>query len=136
MPLDRRVKDVCPVRSPVRCGQCQTTKPPRDKRQRASSWLEEKVCCPLSYSRTFPEKWTTYRLLNYPKSPGEKLGDLRDAFAYTPLEMPELTEWTFAADAAKWITMWLHGRKSMPFTEAKVEQKSKGSLKRRDLSLA
>lgn len=49
--------------------------------------------------------------------------------------MPELTEWTFAADAAKWITMWLHGRKSMPFTEAKVEQKSSGSLKRRDLSL-
>lgn len=51
------------------------------------------------------------------------------------MEMPELTEWTFAADAAKWITMWLHGRKSMPFTEAKVEQKSPGSLKRRDLSL-
>jgi hypothetical protein len=49
--------------------------------------------------------------------------------------MPDLTEWTFAADAAKWITMWLHGRKSMPFTEAKVEQKSSGSLRRRDLSL-
>jgi hypothetical protein len=49
--------------------------------------------------------------------------------------MPELTEWTFAADAAKWITMWLQGRKSMPFTEAKVEQKSAESLQRRDLSL-
>ena len=49
--------------------------------------------------------------------------------------MPELTEWTFAADAAKWITMWLQGRKTMPFTEAKVEQKSADSLQRRDLSL-
>jgi len=49
--------------------------------------------------------------------------------------MPELTEWTFAADAAKWMTMWLHGRKSLPFTEAKVEQKTSGSGKRRDLSL-
>ncbi len=49
--------------------------------------------------------------------------------------MHELTEWTFAADAAKWMTVWLHGRKAMPFIEAKVEQKSSGSLKRRDLSL-
>ena len=70
------------------------------------------------------------------KSPRcEKFRDLRDIVAYTRVEMPELTEWTFAADAAKWMTMWLHGRKSMPFTEAKVEQKSSGSLKRRDLSL-
>jgi len=49
--------------------------------------------------------------------------------------MHELTEWTFAADAAKWITIWLHGRKSSPFVEAKVEQKSSESLKRRDLSV-
>src|SRR5437667_3160001 len=45
--------------------------------------------------------------------------------------MAELTEWTFAADAAKWITIWLHGRKSI----AKVEQRATGSLKRRDLSV-
>jgi Eco57I restriction-modification methylase len=49
--------------------------------------------------------------------------------------MPELTEWTFAADVAKWMTIWLHRRKSMPFVEAKVEQRSLESLKRRDLSL-
>lgn len=48
--------------------------------------------------------------------------------------MSELTEWTFVADVTKWMTMWLHGRK-MPFTEAKVEQKTSGSAKRRDLSL-
>ena len=49
--------------------------------------------------------------------------------------MPGLTEWTFAADVAKWMTIWLNQRKSMPFVEAKVEQKSSDSLKRRDLSL-
>ncbi len=31
--------------------------------------------------------------------------------------MPELTEWTFAADTAKWMTIWLRGRKSIPFTD-------------------
>jgi hypothetical protein len=61
--------------------------------------------------------------------------DSWDRFAYLATKMPELTEWTFAADAAKWITIWLHGRTSMPFTEAKVEQRGSGSLKRRDLSL-
>jgi type I restriction-modification system DNA methylase subunit len=49
--------------------------------------------------------------------------------------MAEITEWTFAAQAATWMTMWLHGRRGMPFTEAKVEQKATGSAKRRDLSL-
>ncbi len=47
--------------------------------------------------------------------------------------MAEITEWTFAADSATWMTVYLHGRKSMPFKEAKVEQKASG--KRRDLSL-
>jgi methylase of polypeptide subunit release factors len=49
--------------------------------------------------------------------------------------MAELTEWTFAADAAKWMTLYLQGRRSMPFTEGKVEERSAGSLKRRDLTL-
>jgi type I restriction-modification system DNA methylase subunit len=49
--------------------------------------------------------------------------------------MAEITEWTFAAQAATWMTMWLHGRRAMPFTEAKVEQKATESAKRRDLSL-
>ena len=37
--------------------------------------------------------------------------------------MPGLTEWTFAADVAKWMTIWLNRRKSMLFVEAKVDRK-------------
>ncbi len=49
--------------------------------------------------------------------------------------MPESTEWTFAADVATWMTTHLRGKRNLPFTEAKVEMKSRGSLKRRDVSL-
>src|SRR6266849_10183488 len=49
--------------------------------------------------------------------------------------MAEITEWTFAADAAKWMTLYLQGRRHLPFTEAKVEIKGAGSHKRRDLVL-
>jgi len=36
----------------------------------------------------------------------------------------ESTEWTFAADAAKWMSLFLHGQTKSPFTVAKVEQRS------------
>jgi len=49
--------------------------------------------------------------------------------------MPEITEWTFAADAAKWISLYSQGRSSSPFAEARVETKAAGSLKRRDLTV-
>jgi hypothetical protein len=49
--------------------------------------------------------------------------------------MAEITEWTFAADAAKWMTLYLQGRRHLPFTEAKVEIKGKGGSTRRDLVL-
>jgi hypothetical protein len=38
----------------------------------------------------------------------------------------ESTEWTFAADAAKWMSLFLHGQTKSPFTDAKVEQRSSG----------
>ena len=47
----------------------------------------------------------------------------------------ESTEWTFAADAAKWMSLFLHGQTKSPFTDAKVEQRSSGSAKRSDLIL-
>ena len=49
--------------------------------------------------------------------------------------MSEITEWTFAADAAKWMTLHLQGRTASPFSEAKVEIKSQGSQKRSDITL-
>lgn len=59
----------------------------------------------------------------------------RKNYAKTDFRMAELTEWTFAADVAKWITIWLRGQTVTPFAEAKVEQKGPQSTKRRDLSL-
>jgi len=47
----------------------------------------------------------------------------------------EITEWTFAADVAKWMTFYLQGRRHLPFTNAQVELKGKGSHKRTDLVL-
>ncbi len=49
--------------------------------------------------------------------------------------MSEITEWTFAADVAKWMTLYLQGRTSSPFSEAKVEIKNRGSQKRNDITL-
>jgi type I restriction-modification system DNA methylase subunit len=49
--------------------------------------------------------------------------------------MAEITEWTFAADVAKWMTLYLQGRPSSPFSDAKVEIKSRGSQRRCDLAL-
>lgn len=49
--------------------------------------------------------------------------------------MTEDTEWTFVADAAKWMTLYLEEHKGLPFTEAKVEIRGRGSRRRRDLVL-
>jgi type I restriction-modification system DNA methylase subunit len=49
--------------------------------------------------------------------------------------MAEITEWTFAADVAKWMTLYLQGRTTSPFVEAKVEIKSRGSQRRNDITL-
>lgn len=47
----------------------------------------------------------------------------------------ESTEWTFAADAAKWMSSCLRERSGLPFADAKVEQRGAGSARRNDLVL-
>jgi methylase of polypeptide subunit release factors len=47
----------------------------------------------------------------------------------------ESTEWTFAADAAKWMSLFLQRKPGLPFSDAKVEQRGAGSNQRSDLIL-
>lgn len=54
---------------------------------------------------------------------------------FTSVATVESTEWTFAADAAKWMSLLLHAQTKLPFVDAKVEQRSSGSAKRSDLIL-
>jgi hypothetical protein len=49
--------------------------------------------------------------------------------------MPEINEWTFAADVCKTIQGVLADNPGLPFTEAKVEQGAGTGRKRRDLTL-
>jgi hypothetical protein len=49
--------------------------------------------------------------------------------------MPEINEWTFAADVCKTIQGILAENPSLPFLEAKVEEGARGGRKRRDLTL-
>jgi methylase of polypeptide subunit release factors len=49
--------------------------------------------------------------------------------------MPEINEWTFAADVCKTIQGILAQNPSLPFSEAKVEEGARGGRKRRDLTL-
>jgi methylase of polypeptide subunit release factors len=49
--------------------------------------------------------------------------------------MPEINEWTFAADVCKTIQGILADNPGLPFSEAKVEEGAKGGRKRRDLTL-
>lgn len=49
--------------------------------------------------------------------------------------MPEVNEWTFAADVCKTIQGILADNPSLPFSEAKVEEGVSGKRKRRDLTL-
>jgi methylase of polypeptide subunit release factors len=49
--------------------------------------------------------------------------------------MPEINEWTFAADVCKTIQGILAANPGLPFTEAKVEQGAGTGRKRRDLTL-
>ncbi len=50
--------------------------------------------------------------------------------------MPEeMNEWEFSASVASWINEQLANDKSLPFKEARCEQYSPGSRKRRDLTL-
>lgn len=47
----------------------------------------------------------------------------------------KITEWEFTAEVAGWIAVILDQDKTLPFSEAKCEQRGKGSEKRRDLTL-
>jgi hypothetical protein len=49
--------------------------------------------------------------------------------------MPEINEWTFAADVCKTIQAILGDNPSLPFSEAKVEEPATAGRKRRDLTL-
>jgi hypothetical protein len=49
--------------------------------------------------------------------------------------MPEINEWTFAADVCKTIQGILADNPGLPFSEAKVEEAAKAGRKRRDLTL-
>jgi len=47
----------------------------------------------------------------------------------------KITEWEFTAEVAGWIAVILDQDKTLPFSEAKCEQRGKGSRKRRDRTL-
>ncbi|MEW5721120.1 MAG: hypothetical protein AB1817_21015, partial [Chloroflexota bacterium] len=49
--------------------------------------------------------------------------------------MPQTTEWTFTADIASRINQILNEHSELPFGEARVEERGRGSQKRRDLTL-
>jgi len=49
--------------------------------------------------------------------------------------MPDINEWTLTADIAKWIAEILRDRVDLPFSDAKVEERGEGSLKRRDITV-
>jgi hypothetical protein len=49
--------------------------------------------------------------------------------------MPELNEWTFAADVCKTIQAILLSNPDLPFSEARVEEAAGIGRKRRDLTL-
>jgi len=49
--------------------------------------------------------------------------------------MPEITEWEFTADVASQINGVIARRPDLPFSEARCEQRGRGSAKRRDLTL-
>ncbi len=49
--------------------------------------------------------------------------------------MPEITEWEFTADVASRINSVIERRPDLPFSEARCEQRGRGSRKRRDLTL-
>jgi len=46
-----------------------------------------------------------------------------------------MNEWEFTADVAGWINRVLSVNSALPFSQAKCEQRGRGSLKRRDLTL-
>lgn len=46
-----------------------------------------------------------------------------------------ITEWEFTADVASWVNLILARDSSLPFSQAKCEQRGSGSNKRRDLTL-
>lgn len=49
--------------------------------------------------------------------------------------MPDVTEWTFTADATKWMEQILQQRPDLPFSRAEVEERGRASQKRRDITL-
>src|SRR5436853_7717532 len=49
--------------------------------------------------------------------------------------MPTITEWTFVADIASRIDEILRDRPELPFSTARIEERGRGSRKRRDLTL-
>ena len=46
-----------------------------------------------------------------------------------------ITKWEFTGSIANWITEILVKNSRLPFSEAKIEERSPGSRKRRDLTL-
>jgi len=50
------------------------------------------------------------------------------------MEAPK-TEWEFTGDVASWINQILANNKDLPFSEAKIERRTVGSQKRRDLTI-
>ncbi len=49
--------------------------------------------------------------------------------------MPQVTEWEFTSQIASRINLILKDHPELPFTKAEVEQRARGSVKRRDLTL-
>lgn len=52
-----------------------------------------------------------------------------------PFVSAPVTEWEFTADVASWINEILAKDAGLPFSRAKCEQRGRGSLKRRDLTI-
>ena len=46
-----------------------------------------------------------------------------------------MNEWEFTGEAASWINERIHSNPQLPFSGARTEQRGRGSLKRRDLTL-
>src|SRR6266571_616112 len=46
-----------------------------------------------------------------------------------------VNEWTFTGDVQSWINEIIKAHPGLPFSEAKIEERGKGDLKRRDLTI-
>src|SRR5947209_8524413 len=46
-----------------------------------------------------------------------------------------VNEWTFTGDVQSWINEIIRDHSGLPFSEAKIEERERGQLKRRDLTI-